>query len=79
MAVMPGAAAVVRVVVCAAPTILIVVFAGLVAMAALPCDVERRKYALDFAQKCIKLAEVIIGLPLQRPTGRPSGQELPPT
>jgi hypothetical protein len=75
---MPNAAAVVRVVACAAPTILIVVFAGLVAMAALPCDAERRKYALDFAQKCVRLAEVVIGLPLQQSARRTSRCGVPP-
>jgi hypothetical protein len=49
-----------RVAIVAIPAVLIVLFAGLVAVLALVMDRERREYSLDFARVCTDLAAVLV-------------------
>jgi hypothetical protein len=51
-----GLAATVRAVASALPALLVVVFAGLLALLALACGPGRRDYALDYADRLIDLA-----------------------
>ncbi|WP_412753940.1 hypothetical protein [Krasilnikovia sp. M28-CT-15] len=54
--------AVVQPVAGALPALVLVVFAGLLGLLALACGEERRLYALDFAEKFVKLAAVVVGV-----------------
>jgi hypothetical protein len=56
-----GLAAVVRAVTGALPALLVVVFAGLLALLGLACGPGRRDYALDYADRLIDLAAVLVG------------------
>jgi hypothetical protein len=56
-----GLAAVVRAVAGALPALLVVVFAGLLALLGLACGPGRRGYALDYADRLIDLAAVLVG------------------
>jgi len=48
------------------PAILIVLFAGFIALIALALDSDRRQYALDLADHFAELASVIVGVPRSR-------------
>jgi hypothetical protein len=50
------------------PATLIVLFAGLVALIALALDSGRRQYALDFADRFVDLAAVLVGASRPRKT-----------
>jgi hypothetical protein len=59
----------------ALPALLVVVFAGLLALLALGCGPHRRSYALAYADRLINLAAVLVGTPqepVRHQTGRPS-------
>jgi hypothetical protein len=45
----------------ALPALLIVIFAGILAFLALPCDPGRRGYALAYADRLVHLAAVLVG------------------
>jgi hypothetical protein len=46
------------------PALLIIVFAGLLVLAALPCGAERRAYTLAVVDRCIALAALAVGRPV---------------
>jgi hypothetical protein len=46
----------------ALPALVIVIFAGLLALLALACEPGRRSYALDYADRFTNLAAVLVGL-----------------
>jgi hypothetical protein len=48
------------------PAILIVLFAGLIALIALALDSDRRQYALDLAERFADLASVLVAVPRSR-------------
>jgi hypothetical protein len=48
------------------PAILIVLFAGLIALIALALDPDRRQYALDLAERFADLASVLVAVPRSR-------------
>jgi len=52
---------IVRVVVGAVPALVVVVFAGLIALIALFMSKERRDYALGMAERSVDLAAVLVG------------------
>jgi hypothetical protein len=56
-----GLTAIVRAVATALPALLVVVFAGLLALLALACEPGRRDYALDYADRLVDLAAVLVG------------------
>jgi len=56
-----GLAVVVRAVAGALPALLVVVFAGLLALLGLACGPGRRDYALDYADRLVDLAAVLMG------------------
>ncbi|MCM3920260.1 hypothetical protein ND748_00965 [Frankia sp. AiPs1] len=62
-----GLRAVVQPVAGALPAILIVLFAGILALAGLACEPGRRSYALAYADRLVDLAAVIIGRPRTSP------------
>ena len=83
LSLLPGLTAVVRVVAGALSALLVVVFAGLLALLGLACGPGRRDYALDYADRLIDMAAVLIGrhrsgqdvhLPGERGTHRLSGR-----
>jgi hypothetical protein len=43
------------------PALLTVIFAGVIALLALPLDKGRRQYALQVADRSIKLAAILVG------------------
>ena len=56
----------------AVPAILVTLFAGIVGLVALFFDRERRMYALEFADRCVELAAVLVGVSSSRgPSRRP--------
>jgi hypothetical protein len=48
------------------PALLVVVFAGVIALAALVMNDKRQAYALAFAQKSVDLATVLVGISIDR-------------
>ncbi|EIV93655.1 hypothetical protein [Frankia sp. QA3] len=58
-----GLRAVVQPVAGALPAVLIVLFAGILALTGLACEPGRRSYALAYADRLIDLAAVIVGRP----------------
>ncbi|WP_131765279.1 hypothetical protein [Candidatus Protofrankia californiensis] len=59
--------AIVQPVVGVLPAILIVLFAGLLALLGLLVGADRRAYALDYADRLIDLAAVLVGHPRPSP------------
>lgn len=57
----PGHATVLRFCIGAVPAILVVIFAGIVGVLALLLDQSRRGYALEYADRCVELAAVLVG------------------
>ncbi|WP_033344161.1 hypothetical protein [Catenuloplanes japonicus] len=47
----------------ALPALILVIFVGFLGLVALACQGERRTYALEYAEKFISLARVLIGVP----------------
>jgi hypothetical protein len=47
----------------AAPALVLVIFAGVLALLGLACDPGRRPYALDYADRFVDLAAVLLGRP----------------
>jgi hypothetical protein len=47
----------------AAPALVLVIFAGVLALLGLACDHGRRAYALAYADRFIDLAAVLVGRP----------------
>jgi hypothetical protein len=43
------------------PALLVVLFAGLLALFALACDADRRRFALDYADRFVGLARILVG------------------
>lgn len=58
-----GVKAVAQPVAAALPALLLVLFAGVLALLGLACDQDRRTYALDYADRFIDLAAVLLGRP----------------
>jgi hypothetical protein len=62
------------VIVGAVPALLLVTFAGVLALLALACGPDRRAFALDYADRLTDLAAVVVGrsdrLPSRRPRSR---------
>ena len=56
-----GVRAVVQAVAGAPPALVLVVFAGVLGLIALPFEQGRRAYALDFADRLVGLAKVLVG------------------
>jgi hypothetical protein len=46
------------------PALLLVIFAGVLALLGLICDQDRRTYALAYADRLVDLAAVLVGRPL---------------
>jgi hypothetical protein len=46
------------------PALVLVIFAGVLALLGLVCDQGRRTYALDYADRLVVLAAVLVGRPL---------------
>ncbi len=67
-----GVTAVARSVAGAAPALLLVIFAGVLALLGLACDHDRRAYALAYADRFIDLAAVLVGRP-RDPSRRVTG------
>jgi len=61
LSLLPGLTAIVRVVAGALSALLVVVFAGLLALLGLACGPGRRDYALDYADRLVDLATVLLG------------------
>jgi hypothetical protein len=55
------------------PASLVAIFAGVVGLLALFLDTDRRQYALDYADRCVDFAAVLIG----RPRGNMRQMKLP--
>jgi hypothetical protein len=51
----------------ALPALVLVLFAGVLALLGLACDQDRRAYALDYADRFIDLAAVLLGRPRTAP------------
>jgi hypothetical protein len=47
----------------AVPALVLVIFAGVLALLGLACDHGRRAYALDYADRFVDLAAVLVGRP----------------
>ena len=58
----PGVRSVAQAVAGALPALLIVLFAGLLAFIALACGADRRRFALDYADRFVGLAGVLVGI-----------------
>jgi hypothetical protein len=74
-----GGKAVAQAVAGAAPAVVLVIFAGVLALLGLACDHGRRAYALDYADRFVDLAAVLVGRPRgssRRATG--AGSQHPP-
>ncbi|MEO7196086.1 MAG: hypothetical protein ABIZ05_14955 [Pseudonocardiaceae bacterium] len=58
-----GVKAVAQPVAGALPALILVIFAGVLALLGLACDHDRRDYALAYADRFIDLAAVLVGRP----------------
>ncbi len=58
-----GGQAVAQAVAGAAPALVLVIFAGVLALLGLACDPGRRAYALAYADRFVDLAAVLLGRP----------------
>jgi lactam utilization protein B len=58
-----GGKAVAQAVAGAAPALVLVIFAGVLALLGLACDHGRRAYALAYADRFVDLAAVLVGRP----------------
>ena len=58
-----GGKAVAQAVAGALPALVLVIFAGVLALLGLVCDHGRRAYALDYADRFVDLAAVLVGRP----------------
>jgi hypothetical protein len=66
-----GLRAVAQAVAGAVPALLVVIFAGLLALLALACGPGRRAFALDYADRLTDLAAVVVGRSDRPPSRRP--------
>jgi hypothetical protein len=74
---LPVVKAVVQPVAGALPALVLVVFAGLLGLLALACEEGRRRYALEYVDKFIGLAAVVVGArpnPRRPPAMPPKGR-----
>jgi hypothetical protein len=71
---LPVVKAVVQPVVGALPALILVIFAGLLGLLALTCGEGRRRYALEYAEKFVGLASVVVG---GRPNPSPTTRRAP--
>jgi hypothetical protein len=62
---LPVVKAVVQPVVGALPALVLVVFAGVLGLLGLACGDSRRRYALDYAERFVSLAGVVVGMPVK--------------
>jgi hypothetical protein len=53
----------------ALPALLVVIFAGVLALLGLACEPQRRGYALEYADRFIELAAVLVGWPARKLDG----------
>ena len=58
---LPGFRSVVQAVAGVLPALLVVLFAGLLALLALACEAGRRRFALDYADRLVGLAKALVG------------------
>lgn len=58
-----GIRPVIQILAAAIPALVIVIFAGIIALLALACESGRREYALAFADRAVDLSAVLIGAP----------------
>jgi hypothetical protein len=72
-----GGKAVAQAVTGAAPALVLVIFAGVLALLGLACDPGRRAYALDYADRFVALAAVLLGRP-RGPSHGVTGTGSPP-
>jgi hypothetical protein len=73
-----AAGPVVRTIVLALPAVLVVVFAGIIALLSLALNKERRDYALQFAERSVELAAVLVGAPTPSRPRRPGPEDAAP-
>jgi hypothetical protein len=56
----------------ALPALVVVLFAGLLALLGLACEPGRRAYALEYADRLVDLAAVVVGLRRGTSSANPS-------